>query len=93
MGLARVDRQRRRSVLVVLAVALVLSLAPHPKDTGVLEKLKRLREEDALDSDNWVGISLVYKVTRYWRYKKTMADGEEDEYEATIETGQGLRSV
>ena len=30
------------------------------------------------------GISWVYEITKYIRYKKTMADGEEDEYEARI---------
>ena len=33
--------------------------------------------------DLWhLGISWVYKATRYVRHKKTFADGEEDEYEA-----------
>lgn len=31
------------------------------------------------------GISWVYEITKYFRYKKTMADGEEDEYEAHLD--------
>jgi len=30
---------------------------------------------------SFFGISWVYEITKYFRYKKTMADGEEDEYE------------
>lgn len=31
------------------------------------------------------GISWVYEITKYFRHKKTMADGEEDEYEAHLD--------